>query len=792
MGILESLFGGGDSDPYALYGDLFTPQQKAALQARDQSQGLLRMAGAFAKAGMPSRLPVPMGAVLGSAAEALGTGSDENVQNAMRAMLYGAQAKKLQTEQQFLKDFAASQPDFMKTVAGILATGAAVPTAPAASPTPPGGPLAAPAAVTPGGLIGEPDADLGGISATEARTGPLASGASLPAPVASLAAYAGDRGDPRGLVPYIRQQAIARGIDPDVAVKVAQSEGLGSFQSSVIQKGGQREPSYGAFQLYTGGGMGNEFQQATGLDPSDPKNERATIDYALDNVVHTGWTPFHGARGAGIGPRTGLPGQDTVIPSGSGGLPILQVQAPGGPLAAPSAAPATGGGPLAPPGAPAADPRAAQMQALMLAIAQRRAMAILGGIKDPYEPLMDAVTKSPAFQGLVTGAQEAAKFPYAGPTAGSVRGAQQPYILEEQAKGKALDRINDLFKQGGLWDPKIGVIPTPGYDTLQERNAAATARGTASTQTTDLPTIGPTGPVKTPMTQLDKSRILSGETVPYLGVQPYGAAPAAPSPAAPVVPGGLSSGGAGGRLPTPAAPGGGPPLGSIYQEPVQTPAQVQETQAKGAAQTEMYKSGLKALDTAHDAVRAANQRAPYYGSMLTAMQGFQPGATAEARLTGMQYLRDLGIIKGDNVPQGEALRLAGERLAFMAVPPNQGSWSNVERQLLKSSLAGMSQTPEGLTNAIRMMQQLDDYDRKVSEIHRQVADKNGGLPNILEAQRRVEALGPPLTPAQQTALERLQQGGAPATAPDTQPGGEIIQNGWRYDAKTHKPIGPVQ
>ena len=87
MGILESLFGGGDSDPYALYGDLFTPQQKAALQARDQGQGLLRMAGAFAKAGMPSRLPVPMGAVLGSAAEALGTGSDENVQNAMRAML---------------------------------------------------------------------------------------------------------------------------------------------------------------------------------------------------------------------------------------------------------------------------------------------------------------------------------------------------------------------------------------------------------------------------------------------------------------------------------------------------------------------------------------------------------------------------------------------------------------------------------------------------------------------------------------------------------------------------------
>jgi len=702
MGILESLFGGGDSDPYALYGDLFTPQQKAALQARDQGQGLLRMAGAFAKAGMPSRLPVPMGAVLGSAAEALGTGSDENVQNAMRAMLYGAQAKKLQTEQQFLKDFAASQPDFMKTVADILGTGAAAPTAPTATPpATPTGPLAAPA------------------PAAAAGTGPLA-----PAAAITPASFDGTVGPLAAVIPPARDAVPPWASDP----------------------------------------AGRGLLSAAGVD-------RAAQQQALELFKREA---FGGGTPADTPPS---PGPDVLLPSGTSRptLPIRSIAD-------------TGGGPLAPPGAPAADPRAAQMQALMLAIAQRRAMAILGGIKDPYEPLMDAVTKSPAFQGLVTGAQEAAKIPSARPLAREKAAGEQPFLLERDEKKAALDRINDLFKQGGLWDPKTGVIPTPGYDILQQLNAAATARGTASTQTTDLPTIGPTGPVKTPMTQLDKSRILSGETVPYLGVQPYGAA-AAPSPADPVVPGGLSPGGAGGRLPTPAVPGGGPPLGSIYQEPLQTPAQVQETQAKGAAQTEMYKSGLKALDTAHDAVRAANQRAPYYGSMLTAMQGFQPGATAEARLTAMQYLRDLGIIKGDNVSQGEALRLAGERLAFMAVPPNQGSWSNVERQLLKSSLAGMSQTPEGLTNAISMMQQLDDYDRKVSEIHRQVADKNGGLPNILEAQRRVEALGPPLTPAQQTALERLQQGGTPATTP---PGGEIIQNGWRYDAKTHSPIGPVQ
>jgi hypothetical protein len=49
-----------------------------------------------------------------------------------------------------------------------------------------------------------------------------------------------------------------------------------------------------------------------------------------------------------------------------------------------------------------------------------------------------------------------------------------------------------------------------------------------------------------------------------------------------------------------------------------------------------------------------------------------------------------------------------------------------------------------------------------------VADKNQGLPNLLEAQRRVEALGPPLSVQQETALERLRQG-----APQQAPAGEV-------------------
>jgi D-alanyl-D-alanine carboxypeptidase len=107
--------------------------------------------------------------------------------------------------------------------------------------------------------------------------------------------------DPRGLEQYIREAAKREGVDPDTAVRVAKSEGLRDFL-------GDRGKSGGAFQLYTGGGLGNEFQKETGLNPLDPKNEKATIDWAMKKVPKTGWGPWHGAKAVGVGPREGLPG----------------------------------------------------------------------------------------------------------------------------------------------------------------------------------------------------------------------------------------------------------------------------------------------------------------------------------------------------------------------------------------------------------------------------------------------------------------------------------------------------
>ena len=107
--------------------------------------------------------------------------------------------------------------------------------------------------------------------------------------------------DPRGLSEYIRETAKKYGVDPDVALKVAKSEGLRDFSGD----GGK---SGGAFQLYTGGGLGNTFKKDTGLDPLDPANEKATIDYALKHASQHGWKPWYGAAKVGVGEFDGISG----------------------------------------------------------------------------------------------------------------------------------------------------------------------------------------------------------------------------------------------------------------------------------------------------------------------------------------------------------------------------------------------------------------------------------------------------------------------------------------------------
>jgi hypothetical protein len=108
---------------------------------------------------------------------------------------------------------------------------------------------------------------------------------------------------------YIRQSAAARGIDPDIAVRVARSEGgLKSWNAqSQVVKNGKRERSYGPFQLYIDGGLGNRAL-AAGIDPRDPAYGKAAVDFALDEVAQKGWGQWYGAAKVGVGQWDGVKG----------------------------------------------------------------------------------------------------------------------------------------------------------------------------------------------------------------------------------------------------------------------------------------------------------------------------------------------------------------------------------------------------------------------------------------------------------------------------------------------------
>ena len=103
------------------------------------------------------------------------------------------------------------------------------------------------------------------------------------------------------LTDYIKQTATKYGIDAATALRVAMSEG-GTKPGAV----GDQGKSFGPFQLYTGGGLGNSFKQLTGLDPADIQTTWAQIDYAMSYAAEHGWSAWHGAAAVGISDWEGI------------------------------------------------------------------------------------------------------------------------------------------------------------------------------------------------------------------------------------------------------------------------------------------------------------------------------------------------------------------------------------------------------------------------------------------------------------------------------------------------------
>jgi hypothetical protein len=118
---------------------------------------------------------------------------------------------------------------------------------------------------------------------------------------------------------FIREAARVRGIDPDIAVRVANSEGsvteparLGDFSGPPLFSG----KSWWPFQLHYGGagyehfgtvaGMGNGFTALTGWQPGDPNAWRDATRYALNRAKASGWGAWYGAAHVGIGRWDGI------------------------------------------------------------------------------------------------------------------------------------------------------------------------------------------------------------------------------------------------------------------------------------------------------------------------------------------------------------------------------------------------------------------------------------------------------------------------------------------------------
>lgn len=121
--------------------------------------------------------------------------------------------------------------------------------------------------------------------------------------------------DQVSLEKIVRAEAKLRNMDPDVAVAVFNEEGLrSSTYQSQIQRGGKgslggREASFGVTQLFTGGGLGNEYESETGrklVSDNTVSGLTTQIQFALDKAVEKGWSPWYGSEAAGVKPRQGL------------------------------------------------------------------------------------------------------------------------------------------------------------------------------------------------------------------------------------------------------------------------------------------------------------------------------------------------------------------------------------------------------------------------------------------------------------------------------------------------------
>ena len=120
-------------------------------------------------------------------------------------------------------------------------------------------------------------------------------GTSSQAPIAS------QQGGNAGHEQFIRDYAAKVGVNPDVAVGVANAEGLRAWSASnpnagsYVDRSGGQPFSFGDFQLNTRNGMGVDALKA-GIDPRDPNQWQAADQFAIDQMKAGGLGPWKGDK----------------------------------------------------------------------------------------------------------------------------------------------------------------------------------------------------------------------------------------------------------------------------------------------------------------------------------------------------------------------------------------------------------------------------------------------------------------------------------------------------------------
>jgi hypothetical protein len=167
----------------------------------------------------------------------------------------------------------------------------------------------------------------------------------------------------------------------------------------------------------------------------------------------------------------------------------------------------------------------------------------------------------------------------------------------------------------------------------------------------------------------------------------------------------------------------------------------------------LYTDAATQFGVAQEAARSADRRAQFYDRMEQAIDGFKPGATAELRLNASKLLDDVfGIKVGGNLSDAEVFKSLQARLELEVAPKGQGQITENERSIIRNQIPTLANTPDGVRAILGMMRQLDEYDRKVAQVFRDNARKNGNVPDPVSVSEELSKLGDPLTTRQRNLL----------------------------------------